>query len=205
MVTGGAKMRLRELVSERKEEGCYRPADLFQFPETMAGVREWFRRSAVRDGLDADAADEAASVALLAWMERDYSSGQVARGDHPRALFGTRRFMRRSAWKGGSEYRRSRARAFVSVSGSEASRGASPAAILGAIEAAATYGLTYVPLREKWARRGWKKVGRGGAARWEPTGRKDHREISRSRIMARQVVQEADKLGGLLGVFMPQE
>jgi hypothetical protein len=120
-------------------------------------------------------------------------------------LFGTRRFMRRSAWKGGSKYRRSRARAFVPVSGSEASRGASPAAILGAVEAAATYGLTYVPLREKWARRGWKKVGRGGAARWEPTGRKDHREICRSRIMARQVVQEADKLGGLLGVFMPQE
>jgi hypothetical protein len=171
----------------------------------MAGVREWFRRSAVRDGLDADAADEAASLALLAWIERDYSSGQVARGDHPRALFGTRRFMRRSAWKGGSEYRRSRARTFVPVTGSEASRSATPSAILSAVEAAAAYGLTYVPLREKWARRGWKKVGRGAAARWEPTGRKDHREIGRSRIMAREVVEEADKVGGLRGVFFPME
>jgi hypothetical protein len=198
-------MRLREIVSERKDEGCYRPADLFQFPEAMSNVREWFRRSALRDGLDPEAADEAASVALVAWMERDYSSGQVARGDHPRALFGTRKFMRRSAWKGGSEYRRSSSRTFVPITGSEASRAPTPVAILGAVEAAQAHGLTYVPVREKWARRGYKKVGRGSAARWEPTGRKDHREIARSRIMARQVIEEAAKHGGLLAVFMPQD
>ena len=198
-------MRLREIVSETKDKGHYRPEDLFQFPETMANVREWFRRSALRDGLDPEAADEAASVALVAWMERDYSSGQVARGDHPRALFGTRKFMRRSVWKGGSEYRRSRARTFTPVTGSEASRAPTPVAILAAVEAAEALGLTYVPVREKWARRGYKKVGRGSAARWEPTGRKDHREVQRSRILASRVIEEAAKHGGLLAVFMPQD
>ena len=194
-------MRLREIVTERKETGIYRPDDLFQFPEAVANVREWFRRSALRDGLDPEAADEAASRAVLAWMERDYSNGQVARGDHPRALFGTRRFMRRSAWKGGSEYRRSRQRVFRPYSGSEASRGGSPDAIAAAIDAAERHGLTYVPARERWARRGWKKVGRGAAARFEPTGRKEHREIRRSRILAAKLIEAAAAHGGLLAVF----
>lgn len=194
-------MRLRDIVTERKDTGVYKPEDLFQFPEAVANVREWFRRSALRDGLDPEAADEAASRATLAWMERDYSSGQVARGDHPRALFGTRRFMQRSAWKGGSEYRRSRQRTFHPYSGSEASRGSSPDAIAAAIDAAERHGLTYVPTRERWARRGWKKVGRGAAARWEPTGRKDHREVRRSRVLAKKVVEAAAHYGGLVVVF----
>jgi len=194
-------MRLREIVTERKETGIYRPQDLFQFPEAIGNVREWLRRSALRDGLAPEAADEAASRSILAWMERDYSSGQVARGDHPRALFGTRRFMRRSAWKGGSEYRRSRQRVFRPYSGSEASRGGSPDAIAAAIDAAERHGLTYVPARERWARRGWKKVGRGAAARFEPTGRKEHREIRRSRILAAKLIEAAAAHGGLLAVF----
>lgn len=194
-------MRLRDIVTERKDAGVYRPADLFPFPEAVANVREWFRRSALRDGLDSEAADEAASLAILAWMERDYSSGQVARGDHPRALFGTRKFMRRSAWKGGSEYRRSQQRAYHPFTGSEASRTVSPLAILAAVDAAERNGLTYVPARERWARRGYRKVGRGAAARWEPTGRKDHREVLRSRILARKVIEAAAQHGGLLAVF----
>ncbi len=198
-------MRLREIVTESKGQGAYQPEDLFDFPEAMANVREWFRRSALRDGLDPEAADEAASHALLAWMERDYSSGQVARGDHPRALFGTRRFMRRSAWKGGSEYRRSQARAFHPYTGSEASRTPTPEAIAAALEAAERSGLTYVPMREKWARRGWKKVGRGAEARWVETGRTDHREVRRSRILARQVIAEAAKFGGLVAVFFGED
>ncbi len=195
-------MRLRDIVTERKDSGLYRPADLFPFPEAVANVREWFRRSALRDGLDPEAADEAASRAILAWMERDYSSGQVARGDHPRALFGTRRYMRRSAWKGGSEYRRSQQRTFHAYTGSEASRTASPGAILAAVDAAERQGLTYVPARERWARRGYKKVGRGAAARWEPTGRKDHRDVQRSRILARKVIDAAAPHGGLWAVFL---
>lgn len=198
-------MRLREIVTERKEEGVYRPDDLFPVPEAVWNVREWFRRAALRDGLHPEAAEEAASRALLAWMERDYSSGQVARGDHPRALFGTRRFMRRSAWKGGSEYRRSQARTFHPFTGSEASRTGTPAAIVAAIDAAERQGLTYVPARERWARRGYKKVGRGKAARWEPTGRKDHREIRRSRILARKVIEAAAQYGGLVAVFTGEE
>ena len=194
-------MRLRDIVTERKETGIYKPEDLFPFPEAVGNVRDWFRRSALRDGLDPEAADEAASRAVLAWMERDYSSGQVARGDHPRALFGTRRYMRRSAWKGGSEYRRSRQRAYQPFMGSEASRTASPLAILAAVDAAERNGLTYVPARERWARRGYKKVGRGAAARWEPTGRNDHRDVRRSRILARKVIEAAVQHGGLLAVF----
>ena len=52
-------MRLRDIISEQKSEGAYQPKDVLQFPETMANAREWFRRSALRDGLDPDAADEA--------------------------------------------------------------------------------------------------------------------------------------------------
>lgn len=198
-------MRLRDVVTEQRGEGPYRPGDLFPFPAAMLGVREWFRRSALRDGLNADAADEAASLAVMAWLERDYTTSGVARGDHPRALFGTRRYMRRSAWKGGSEYRRSKQRRWMPMTGSEASRMASPHAIVAAVEAAEAQGLTYVPARERWARRGYKRLGRGAAMRWEPTGRKNHREVSRSRLLARQVVTEAAKIGGLMAVFLPQE
>jgi hypothetical protein len=194
-------MRLRDLVSERKDAGIYRPDDLFPFPDALGNVREWFLRSALRDGLDPEAADEAASRAVLAWMERDYSNGQVARGDHPRALFGTRKFMRRSAWKGGSEYRRSRQRVFHPFTGSEAGRVCSPLAILAAVDAAERDGLTYVPARERWARRGFRRVGRGPAARWEATGRKDHREVRRARILAAKVIEAAAQHGGLLAVF----
>jgi hypothetical protein len=198
-------MRLREIITERKSEGGYQPTDLFQFPETIANAREWFRRSALRDGLDPEAAEEAASVAMMAWIERDYSASGIARGDHPRALFATRKWMRRSVWKGASEYRRSQARTLAPITGSEASRSPTPEAIVAALEAATVGGLSFVPFREKWARRGFKKVGRGTAARFDATGRKDHREIRRSRIVARRVIAEAAKVGGLVAVFMPAD
>lgn len=198
-------MRLRDIVTEKKDRGIYRPQDLFAQPHAAANVREWFRRAARRDGLDEEAADEAASVAFMAWLERDYSNGQVARGDHPRALFGTRKFMRRSCWKGGSEYRKAQARQFTPTTGSEASRGPTPDAIVAALEAAETRGLSYVPCREKWSRRGWKKVGRGASAHWEETGRTNHRGIQRSYLSARRVIAEASRVGGLVAVFMPQE
>ena len=198
-------MRLREIISEQRSDGAYQPADVLQFAETMANAREWFRRSALRDGLDPEAADEAASVAMMAWLERDYSASGIARGDHPRALFATRKFLRRSGWKGASEYRRSKSRTVCPVTGSEASRSPTPEAIVAAVEAASAHGLTYVPFREKWSRRGYRKVGRGPAARFEPTGRKDHRDIRRSRLTARLVIAEAKKVGGLVAVFMPAD
>jgi hypothetical protein len=198
-------MRLREIISEQKSEGPYQPADVLRFPETMSNAREWFRRSALRDGLDPEAAEEAASVAMMAWLERDYSASGIARGDHPRALFATRKWMRRSAWKGAREYRRSQARTLAPMTGSEASRSPTPEAIVAAVETAAVNGLAYVPFREKWSRRGFKKVGRGAAARFEPTGRKDHRDIRRSKIAARLVIAEAAKVGGLVAVFMPAD
>jgi hypothetical protein len=198
-------MRLREIISEQKSEGAYQPADVLRFPETMSNAREWFRRSALQDGLDPEAAEEAASVAMMAWLERDYSASGIARGDHPRALFATRKWMRLSAWKGASEYRRSQARTLAPMTGSEASRSPTPEAIVAAVEAAAVHGLAYVPFREKWSRRGFRKVGRGPAARFESTGRKDHRDIRRSRLAARLVIAEAAKVGGLVAVFMPSD
>jgi hypothetical protein len=198
-------MRLREIITGQKSEGVYQPADALQFPETMSNAREWLQRSALRDGLDPEAAEEAASVAMMAWLERDYAASGIARGDHPRALFATRKWMRRSAWKGASEYRRSQARTVAPMTGSEASRIPTPEAIVATVEAAALNGLAYVPFREKWSRRGFKKVGRGPTARFEPTGRKDHREIRRSRVAARLVIAEAAKVGGLVAVFMPAD
>ena len=76
----------------------------------------------------------------------------------------------------------------------------SPEAIAAALEAAERSGLSYVSLREKWARKGWKKV----SGQWVRTGRKDHREVRRSRILARQVVAEAARVGGLVAVFFPK-
>lgn len=199
-------MKLRDIVPAQAEQGSYRPEDLFQFPDAVLGAREWLRRSAVRDGLGDEAADEAASVALVAWMERDYACSGVRRGDHPHALFGTRRLMRRSRWKGsGTEYRRCISRTFHPFTGSEASRTATPTAIVAAVEAAERSGLTYIPIRERYARRGYRKVGLGTAARWEAVGRKRHRDIQRSRIMARTVVEAAARHGGLLAVFLPQD
>ena len=197
-------MRL-EIISEQKSEGAYQPKDVLQFAETMSNAREWFRRSALRDGLNPEAADEAASVAMMAWLERDYSASGIARGDHPRALFATRKFLRRSAWKGAGEYRRSKSRTVCPFTGSEASRSPTPEAIVAAVETAGVNGLAYVPCRETWARRGFKKVGRGPAARFEATGRKDHRDIRRSRLTARLVIAEAAKVGGLVAVFMPTD
>ncbi len=199
-------MKLRDIVTAHAAEGSYRPEDLFPFPEAMLGARDWFKRSALRDGLGEEAAEEAASVALVAWMERDYTAAEVRRGDHPHALFGTRRLMRRSGWKGnGTAYRRSQARTFHPFTGSEASRADTPAAIVAAVDAAERNGLTYVPVRERYARRGFRKVGRGAAARWEATGRKDHRDVQRSRIMARAVIEAAAGHGGLIAVFLPKD
>lgn len=198
-------MRLREIVTETKSAGIYNPRDLFTLPESVFNAREWFRRSALRDGLDAEAADEAASVALMCWLERDYSGSGIARGDHPRALFATRKFLRRSGWRAPSDYRRAQANVFGPVTGSEAGRSPRPDAILAALEAAAAHGLTYVPAREKWARRGWRKIGRGPGARWEETGRKDHRQIQRSRMPARRLLAEAARVGGLAAVFTAEE
>ncbi len=91
---------------------------------------------------------------------------------------------------------------FHPFTGSEASRMATPVAILAAVEDAERRGLTYVPARERWARRGWKRVGRGAAVRWEPTGRTDHRAVGRTRITSRRVIEAAAGHGGLLAVFL---
>lgn len=82
----------------------YRPADAT--PEQHLGLREGLYRSARHDGLDEEAADEAASAMYMHWLARDYSALDYARGDHLRAYYAIRAYARRSQWRGFTEQRR---------------------------------------------------------------------------------------------------
>ena len=84
----------------------YRPADLL--PHQHAAIRESFRRAALRDGLDEDAAEEAASAAYARWLGRDYAKADIGRGDHLRAYSAIRKYSRLSCWKGFTGARRVR-------------------------------------------------------------------------------------------------
>ena len=83
----------------------YCPADLS--PAGHLALREALRRAAIWDGLSEDAADEAASAMYLHWLSRDWSKGEVCRGDHARAYYSIRAYARRSFWHGFTGQRRS--------------------------------------------------------------------------------------------------
>ena len=84
----------------------YSPADLSA--ESHVSFREWLYRSALYDGLDQEAAEEAASKMYLHWFSRDYSRCDIGRGDHLRSMYAVRRYARRSLWQGFTGQRRSR-------------------------------------------------------------------------------------------------
>jgi hypothetical protein len=86
----------------------YNPADLTA--EQHLGLREGLYRTARYDGLDEDAADEAASQFYLHWLARDYTSLPYARGDHMRAYYAIRAYARRSQWRGFTGQRRAKNR-----------------------------------------------------------------------------------------------
>lgn len=83
---------------------AYRPSDLTG--EQHMALREGLYRTARYDGLDEDAADEAASQFYAHWLARDYTSLPYARGDHMRAYYAIRAYARRSQWRGFTGQRR---------------------------------------------------------------------------------------------------
>jgi len=87
---------------------AYRPADLTG--EQHMGIREGLYRTARYDGLDEEAAEEAASQFYLHWLARDYTSLPYARGDHMRAYYAIRAYARRSQWRGFTGQRRAKNR-----------------------------------------------------------------------------------------------
>lgn len=88
---------------------AYRPSDLTG--EQHMALREGLYRAARYDGLDEDAADEAASQFYAHWLARDYNSLPYARGDHMRAYYAIRAYARRSGWRGFTGQRRAAKRA----------------------------------------------------------------------------------------------
>jgi hypothetical protein len=86
----------------------YNPADLTG--DQHMGLREGLYRTARYDGLDEDAADEAASQFYTHWLARDYSKLPYARGDHMRAYYAIRAYARRSQWRGFTGQRRAQNR-----------------------------------------------------------------------------------------------
>jgi hypothetical protein len=87
---------------------AYKPADLTG--EQHVGLREGLYRTARYDGLDEEAAEEAASQFYLHWLARDYSKLPYARGDHMRAYYAIRAYARRSQWRGFTGQRRAKNR-----------------------------------------------------------------------------------------------
>jgi hypothetical protein len=87
---------------------AYRPADLTG--DQHIGMREGLYRTARYDGLDEDAAEEAASQFYMHWLCRDYSKLPYARGDHMRAYYAIRAYARRSQWRGFTGQRRAKNR-----------------------------------------------------------------------------------------------
>jgi hypothetical protein len=86
----------------------YSPADLTA--EQHMGLREGLYRTGRYDGLDEEAAEEAASQFYLHWLARDYSKLPYARGDHMRAYYAIRAYARRSQWRGFTGQRRAKNR-----------------------------------------------------------------------------------------------
>lgn len=86
----------------------YSPADLTA--DQHMGLREGLYRTARYDGLDEEAAEEAASQFYTHWLARDYSKLPYARGDHMRAYYAIRAYARRSQWRGFTGQRRAQNR-----------------------------------------------------------------------------------------------
>lgn len=91
-------------VSCQWPRSTYRTDDLTG--EQHTALREQFARAAEWDGLDPEAAQEAASVFYLQWLGRPYGRLPIARGDHRWAYRSVLKYARLSAWKGFTGYRR---------------------------------------------------------------------------------------------------
>lgn len=76
----------------------YNPHDLL--PHQHEALRAAWYRAARRDGLDEDAAEEAASWAYAHWLGRNYANVTIGRGDHLRAYASVRRLGGVTRWRG---------------------------------------------------------------------------------------------------------
>lgn len=85
---------------------AYRPSDLTG--EQMMQLRAGLEQSARFDGLDEEAAEEAASKMFHHWFTRNYGRCDIGRGDHARAYYAIRRYARLSHWQGFTGQRRQR-------------------------------------------------------------------------------------------------
>lgn len=83
---------------------AYRPSDLL--PHQHEAIRAAYYRSARKDGLSEEDAEEAASWAYSRWFTRDYTKTDIGRGDHLRAYASTRAYARITRWKGVTGCRR---------------------------------------------------------------------------------------------------
>lgn len=88
---------------------AYNPADAT--PEQHVGLREGLYRQARRDGLDKEAAEEAASAFYLHWLTRNYAATTIPRGDHLRAFYSVRALGKITLWKGSTGSKRAARRA----------------------------------------------------------------------------------------------
>jgi hypothetical protein len=88
----------------RPEAERYNPHDLDG--DQLAQLWQGWYRYAIWHGVDEEAAEEAASIAMIHFMDVLPKKGQVERGDHYHAYYSTRAMIRFSNWKGYTNNRR---------------------------------------------------------------------------------------------------
>ncbi len=95
-----------DVVACKYPREAYRPSDLRG--EQHKALWDMLRIAASFDGLDPEAAEEAASKMYAHWLARNYGQCDIARGDHARAYWAIRRYAKRSHWQGFTGQRRDR-------------------------------------------------------------------------------------------------
>ena len=88
----------------RPEAARYNPHDLDG--DQLSQLWQGWYRFAIWHGVDEDAAEEAASIGMVYFMDTIPKKGQVERGDHFHAYYSTRAMLRFSYWKGRTGARR---------------------------------------------------------------------------------------------------
>ena len=83
---------------------AWRPSDLSG--EAWQAITEAFYRSAWKDGLSHDEAEEASQLAVVHMLEKLPGWPSVSRGENRKAFFTVRKYFRKSAWKGFSGLKR---------------------------------------------------------------------------------------------------
>lgn len=83
---------------------AWKPSDLSE--EAWKAIAESFYRSAWKDGLPHNEAEEASQNAVLHMLDRIQHWPSVSRGENRKAFYTVRKYFRKSAWKGFTGLRR---------------------------------------------------------------------------------------------------